>query len=672
MKRPLRLLSALLALCVLTTAFPPVGRAEGTIHEITGTQDPEAYINSDQVSSRDTIRIATKSATIQHQYDTPWVIEKEVIIEGTTSDANIEIGAGGILLGANVTFRNVGLSFNGNTRNAVIANGYELTLEDVRCTNASFNLFCGGLEDSNNEGLTLPTRGSKGVLNISGGTTLQGKDTWGSGNIYAGNLSMGGMTPETCHINAPPNTFEGNAVINISGSADSTALGTVYACGAQNKNPEPAVPGETAPATKRTYPDPNSYTVSGTVSVSGKVPSVNGAGSLATNVIYQGSESQATRTFENISSLSVESGNLVLGSESSFRGQPVLSVLPGTFLNVGEMSDPTIWDFHGGGSLILGQNQILTIENEVSEKTTIGIGGIFSGASSSSPTLDHTYIFAPSSTADSFALAPPNIVNPPVLVFDNGKWTASSGSSGESINRVTDFKIIPDKVSITMAEDANIPMDATFETEKLPFLCFVPLTISIDEKDLISTEDPVTGYYTYTYQSGVLKITVDDDNRLCVTPDRQYSADTYQIRVTIPPKYNGAGQILTDTVTLTVTDGGGTPDPGPVYIDVPPGENRPVLDGRGTNRRGRRRGLHPHRPHRERRRQLRGRRRAERGVPVDRRLRRESNDSVEHREGPGPSPAGESRRDSPQLRPDRGRQNHRHHHRDGVRAGRGL
>ena len=111
------------------------------------TEDPEAFINSDRVSNGDTIRIATSSATIQHAADTPWVIRKSVIIEGTSQTANIEVGATGILLGADVTFRNVGLSFNMTSRNAIIANGYELSLEDVRCTNASFNLFCGGLED---------------------------------------------------------------------------------------------------------------------------------------------------------------------------------------------------------------------------------------------------------------------------------------------------------------------------------------------------------------------------------------------------------------------------------------------------------------------------------------------------------------------------------------------
>ena len=152
---------------------------------------------------------------------------------------------------------------------------------------------------------------------------------------------------------------------------------------------------------------------------------------------------------------------------------------------------------------------------------------------------------------------------------DNGNWTASDGSSGESINRVTSFQIIPDEVPITMAEDAEIEMEANFETVNLPFLDFIPLTISVNGgADLFAAEDQESGCYTYRYQNGVLEMTVID-NALCITPDRQYSADTYKIRVTIPPKYNGAGQTLTDSVTLIVTNGDTPSVPGPVPISVP-------------------------------------------------------------------------------------------------------
>ena len=40
-----------------------------------------------------------------------------------------------------------------------------------------------------------------------------------------------------------------------------------------------------------------------------------------------------------------------------------------------------------------------------------------------------------------------------------------------------------------MAEDADIKMEAEFETENQAWLDFIPLTISVDGKDLIAVED---------------------------------------------------------------------------------------------------------------------------------------------------------------------------------------
>ena len=577
MKKPLRLIAALLAVCMLAAMLPPVGLAAGgTVHTITGTDDPEAFINSNQVSDGDTIRIATPTATIQRGGEYPWVINKSVIIEGTSKDANILIHRTGILLGAKVTFRNVGLDLTMNSRNAIIANGYELTLEDVRCTNVSFNLFCGGLIDSNNEGFSIPPAGSTGILNISGSTTLQGKDTWGSGNIYAGNLSMGGMLPETSSLNAPPNVFNGDAVINISGSAGSTALGNIYACGAQNKNPESDIPGQLPLATKRTYPNPNAYKVSGTVTITGTnaLPSVNGAGSAETDVVYKGNENEFKIAFTDLSSLTVESGKLVPMADSYLRNNGTLTLQSGAKLDLRETDGMTlnVFDYQGNdGFVFLNQDQTWWIQGQVTGTTKVAIGGTTYDDTGSQkiPTVGQVYITAPHSQDGNFDLLPYASSLLTLVRDDNGNWTASDSSSGESINRVTSFQITLDEVSITMAEDAEIEMEASFETLDLPVLDFIPLTISVNGgADLFAAEDQESGYYTYRYQNGVLEMTVID-NALCITPDRQYSADTYKIRVTIPPKYNGAGQTLTDSVTLIVTNGDTPSIPGPVSVSVP-------------------------------------------------------------------------------------------------------
>ena len=63
------------------------------------------------------------------------------------------------------------------------------------------------------------------------------------------------------HGDGQANVFAGDAVIEIKGAASSTALGDIYACGAQQRIPIGATAG------KITLSDPSKYTVSGKVSV---------------------------------------------------------------------------------------------------------------------------------------------------------------------------------------------------------------------------------------------------------------------------------------------------------------------------------------------------------------------------------------------------------------------
>ena len=80
--------------------------------------------------------------------DAPWVIDKALTIRG----GSITVWRGGIVLGDNVTFQNTEINFSSFMRNAIVANGYTLTLDSVTCpTGRSVNLFCGGLLDSNND-----------------------------------------------------------------------------------------------------------------------------------------------------------------------------------------------------------------------------------------------------------------------------------------------------------------------------------------------------------------------------------------------------------------------------------------------------------------------------------------------------------------------------------------
>ncbi len=560
MKKPLRLMAALLAFCIAAAAFPPVGLAADSA----GYFDLGAAISNAQPDS--TIMLPGDAMVNAGHLITPWIISKNITIDG--QGHSVTVRPTGILLDADVTFKNMDLHLSSaEGRNAIIANGHSLTLENVKAGTHSVNVFCGSLQKAEYENYyTVPSPGTAGTVNIRGTTNLQGKDLiLGSGNIFAGSLSMGSFDGNIeSEGDGKPTTFSGNVTINIEGSDGPGSLGTIYAGGAQNRRPYGADKG------KEMFPDPEKHKVEGTVTITGTnaLPSVNGAGSTETNVVYKGNENEFKIAFADLSSLSMESGKLVPMADSYLRNNGTLILQSGAKLDLRETDGRTlnVFDYQGNdGFVFLREDQTWWIQNQVTGTTKVAIGGTTydDTGSQKMPVAGHTYIRAPHSQNGKFDLLPYGSSLLTLVRDDNGNWTASDGSSGESINRVTSFQIIPDKVSITMAEDADINMAAEFETENQAWLDFIPLTISVDGKDLIAVEDQENdGYYRYTHQGGILEMRVMD-NALYITPDRQYSAGTYKIQVTIPAKYNGAGRTLTDSVTLTVTDDGTTPDPDP-------------------------------------------------------------------------------------------------------------
>ncbi|MDE7042155.1 MAG: hypothetical protein K2P10_05110 [Oscillospiraceae bacterium] len=560
MKKPLRLMAALLAFCIAAAAFPPVGLAADSVAYF----DLGAAISNAQPDS--TIMLPGDAMVNAGHLITPWIISKNITIDG--QGHSVTVRPTGILLDADVTFKNMDLHLSSaEGRNAIIANGHSLTLENVKAGTHSVNVFCGSLQKAEYENYyTVPSPGTAGTVNIQGTTNLQGKDLiLGSGNIFAGSLSMGSFDGNIgSEGDGKPTTFSGNVTINIEGSDGPGSLGTIYAGGAQNRRPYGADKG------KEMFPDPEKHKVEGTVTITGTnaLPSVNGAGSTETNVVYKGNENEFKLAFADLSSLTVESGKLVSMANSYLRNNGTLILQSGAKLDLRETDGITlnVFDYQGNdGFVFLRDDQTWWIQNQVTGTTKVAIGGTTYDDTGSQkiPLVGHTYIRAPHSQNGNFDLLPYGSSLLTLVRDDNGNWTASDGSSGESINRVTSFQIIPDKVSITMAEDADIKMEAEFETENQAWLDFIPLTISVDGKDLIAVEDQENdGYYRYTHQGGILEMRVMD-NALYITPDRQYSAGTYKIQVTIPAKYNGAGRTLTDSVTLTVTDDGTTPDPDP-------------------------------------------------------------------------------------------------------------
>lgn len=544
MKKLLRLTAVVLTLCMLVSLLPAAGfAAEGTVHTVKHLGDPEAVINSDEVKNGDIIRLAG-TGDVRHTYDSPWVIEKSVIIE----NGEIAIGTGGIVLGADVTFRNITLSFGSSVRNAIIANGHTLTLENVKCGNQSFNLFCGGLINSNKEDFETPAPGTEGKLVIKGTTGLQNHTNYGSGNIYAGNLTMGGMNAEHNEptANGPANEFTGSAVIDLTGStAGSTALGTVYACGAQQRIPVGQQAG------KVTIANAAAYTVSGTVTVKGRVPDVQGAGAPRVDVIYSGDGDEAVRAYEDISSLTVESGNLALGYGSFFRDTGGdLSVAAGAKLNFCELTSPvSVRDFQGGGVIILDERQTLTVTGTVSGTAEVAVGYVSSDGQYSTkvPVLGHTYVRAANSTDESFRLLPYANQTDVVLSRDSaGVWTVT-----ESEKKVASVRFETTETGEAGVE-AELPLSVSSSSAGLIYLDFIPLNIYVNEHpaecQIVRYDDTDDIYYRYMTAALSMEVI---ENVLCVTP----SADgVYTIRLEVPGRYTASGQLLETSTTLTVGD----------------------------------------------------------------------------------------------------------------------
>ena len=157
MRRRFRILAVLLILSLTTALLPESALAA----ETGGGMDMVEAVAKAQ--DNDTITISGSGhAGDEHGGDQPWIIDKPLTIEG----GKITLWTGGIILGADVTFKNVELSFDSYVRNAIIANGHTLTLENVTAANHSFNLFCGGLIPASYEtgDFILPTSGNEGKI----------------------------------------------------------------------------------------------------------------------------------------------------------------------------------------------------------------------------------------------------------------------------------------------------------------------------------------------------------------------------------------------------------------------------------------------------------------------------------------------------------------------------
>ncbi len=555
MSKLFRRIAAILALCMVLTALPPVYRAAPA-----GTDFRTLLAAAED---GDTIPLSGTVFAGSQGDDAPLVIDKAVIIEGGT----LTLWVGGVVLGADVTFRNVSLDFASNVRNAVAANGHKLTLDNVTAGNHSFNLFCGTLIGREYEEFTVPAPGARGEIVIRGNTSLQNKDTYGAGGIYAGNLSMGGMTEaeNTTASDAPANEFDGEAVIAVESAAGRGALGQIYACGAQQRIPYGASGG------KITQPDLEKYTVSGGVSVQllgSTALGVRGAGQTA--VTYRNSNHyQHILPLTGVSSLTVQSGQLALAAESSLREDADVSVVKGAALDLTELGRSlTVGSFTGGGSLILGDADPLIISGRVTGTTLVGVGSIGGGYSGSPVVKDHGYIEAPQSADGAFTLAPDR-ANPDMELVrqESGVWTAQADPNKAAPLLVERFQLEDVRAPLEASDDwpaIEIPRVTEFvQNDAVQIFENVPLSMYVNGEQAELTMD-AEGSSVYQFHTARMRIMTAYEDILAVFFEDDVRVEgRYIIEVTIPGSSTASGEDLFAAAILTVGD------PQPTAIPIP-------------------------------------------------------------------------------------------------------
>lgn len=512
----------------------------------------------------------------------PWVIDKPLTIKGVdyekdgkTTKSTIYLRSGGIVLGADVTFENLTLSFANQNRNAIMANGHTLTLKDVAWNDGmqKVNLFCGGIVGYAG---SLPTRGTAGKIIFDGRVNL-------GGNVYAGNVCEPSITG-----NEGDRPFSGTACIEMRESA-SGDLGEIYACGAVRK----AASGDWFSLAKIDAPTPNkeALPVTGTVTIDlrsnlvSKVDADAGDNKYATVNYLGGMYPDYTVKLVNVKELNVQAGPLLCpAADSSFANDANIALKSDAMLSlVNYGASLTISSLKTEGenaALVLGREQCLTIADSVTGTTKIGVGQIFLGKSD--PAIEgQTYIIAPESTpASAFVLLlePAQTLEQQTDAAGQVSWVASE-KEAEKTDLFPLKSVILETPKVKMDDNGNpvdymyeIPYNAVFlngEQDAVDYFASIPLDIVVNGYHAVVEDDGSYIVYKVGLPKGNIQFEVIDSDYFngegtiflqgeeIELGDGNTGYDTlpdgiYHITVTVPAAYTADHQPITVSTTVTI------------------------------------------------------------------------------------------------------------------------
>ncbi len=567
MKFSKKWVSSALTISMLLTCFAPVpAKAAGDACEVDSEASFRAALDDPNVS-RITIvknfyfqRPSSDEVFIIPEHNQPLVIT-------ANPEVNLSFSHAGIILGGDTTFQDIQLTFANSVRNAIIANGHTLTLENVKPSGSKWrtHLFCGGITDYSSTG-TLPTTGNHGKVILLGNNEV--------GDIFAGSMSdVKNGDAES------PNHFDYPATIDIQQNSNGK-IGTIYGCGARENR--------SGGYGDDWIIDANKYQSKDTVTIK-----LNGSGvrqidgdtgtSTAANVIYEDSKGYLNNRLqlENISGLNVQSGKLEPQARSTFFGDDAsVEIGSGAQLNLKNMNDVlTLGDFTGGGVLILGEDQQISLNGKVSGTTKIAVGDInFQGTNSEgTPQEGYTYLGAPQSRDDTFKLLP-NKREPDLELIRNaqGYWSVGKSDMGEKKILIQDISM---PATFTANDDiqALIPVTVQYASNSLQGLEFLPfqarqsdsgnyVQAQADTNDIYFCTVPINGvelklsFGTYDVGGQTVECFLVESNESQTIP-----AGDYEFNILIPQdKMEGALQDKTLSTRVTIPNTS-QPEPAPLH-----------------------------------------------------------------------------------------------------------
>ena len=509
--------------------------------------------------------------TLNETGSLPYIIDKNITIksEDPNNPAMLQVRAGGIVLGGDVTLENVNLNFENKVHDAIFANGHTLTLKNVLRANGSreVDLFGGQLYEKSGQPYAADKKGSKSEILIQmDDPKLAQYSSVHFGNIYAG--SMNGSFNDDVTITIESKNYTANKFI-----------GKVYASGAEEADPgnmldvkEPAPPKA----------DAAKYTVSGTVDLnfdclplrlSGSEPMLidgNTGNGGKTNLSVSVSSPTSNLELKNLSGLTVKKGT-IQPKDTSTSNFETITIEQGAELDLSKLSSPITTNTLSGqdttlpdqGTLTLKKDGVLNVTKTFNGALTFQTEGAWNGASGI-VTADHTYVTVPADSNGKFDFTPHQAQTGWTLTntTDPTRWAVVKSGDAADTPLLNHLSIEPAHAHQTINQSYFIHEENTPAPPPIEF----PLTVRSDtssditdiesyvfdyqlnDKNLPDGEDDESNLLLYVMPSEISSKPVLQINPLDLVP---MTPGEYTIILSSP---SSSGALLTTTAYLTVTE----------------------------------------------------------------------------------------------------------------------